>query len=243
MRRKEEPTFMTTTGIRFDSIDDCLGPATGRFFGDGFRRVVHRIADITVRPGDNGRGRVDAKAGLRYPPDWSTKSTDVTLRPHLSSVDALLIAVRLGEMYLTHTHGLDRSQRRRMWLRRCTMKTPSAPQEDLSEFDVEAVNVDRRAEPNSLCGHVSVFECVIGTLKLTCEIEHDVSSADPDPESARCRSLSRLRADPRSGCWPVLRGRVQAQAADDHEPGHRSGQAVHRGSFPGDADQHRGLGG
>jgi hypothetical protein len=169
---QDEPT----AAVRFDSVDDCLGPAAGRFFGAGFRHVVHRITDITVQPGDNGGGRVHARAGLRYPPDWSTKSTEEYQRPHLSSIDALLIAVRLGEIYLTHTHGLGRPQRRRMWLRRSAMKAPSAPQEDLSEFDVEAVNVDHRVEPNSLCGHVSVFECVVGSLKVTCEIEHEVSN-------------------------------------------------------------------
>jgi hypothetical protein len=180
--------MLRTAGDHFDTIDDCLGPRAGRFFGDGFRGVTHQITDVTVRPGAADGGQVVAKTSINYPSGWSTKQADAHLRPHVSGIDSLVISVQLAEMYLTDTYNLDRPKRRRMWLRQFTMKAPSAPQEDLADVGVRAVNTGHRAEPNSLCGHVSTFSCEVGSLKATCEIEHEV------PEPAAAPQLHSLRS-------------------------------------------------
>jgi hypothetical protein len=71
-----------------------------------------------------------------------------------------------------------------MWVRRYTMRAPGAPQEELGSVPLRATHTASWAEPNSLCGHVSRFSCAVGSLKLECEIEHEVPAvrvaATPD---------------------------------------------------------------
>jgi len=106
-------TFVAPTKRRYASIDDILGPAAQRFFGDGHRRVRQMLRNVTVDGDGRGGHRVRGCASVSYPADWSVKSVSDELRPHLSSIDALLLAVALGECYLTHARGLDPKQRRR----------------------------------------------------------------------------------------------------------------------------------
>jgi hypothetical protein len=155
---------MTAAEILASSIDDHLGPSQGRFFGHGFKRVAHSVRGVEIT-----RGAISATAGLAYPADWSRKSSG-SLRPHLSSVDALVLAVQLAEAHLTHTRRLDVGQRRRTWLRSFDMRGGRVPQEDLAALPVQAIQLDTR---NS----VSTYSCLIGTLGVTCQIEHDAGRA------------------------------------------------------------------
>jgi hypothetical protein len=163
-----------TTDITADSIDRYLGPASERYFGEGFKRVTHQITDLVIGRVD-GRGSIRGTATLGYPKDWSRKSTG-SLRPHVSSIDGLLLAVELAEACLTQRYGLDREQRRRMWLR-CMEMRIAAPQENLTAFGVQAAQTScAPAAPGSRCEHVSTFDCLIGTMRVTCAIEHDIAS-------------------------------------------------------------------
>ncbi|MEU4745631.1 AvrD family protein [Actinosynnema sp. NPDC023658] len=164
---------MTTT-VTVASIDDALGPGAQRFFGSGYKRVSQSLADL--RPTAGG---LTAAASIRYPPDWSRKSRDAELVPHLSTIDALVLGVRLVETHLVHTFRLTARQRTRMWLRRCTMKSGAAPQEQLADFTVEVRLVETRRDPDALCGNVSRFDCRIGRIKVPYEVEHP--GAEPFP--------------------------------------------------------------
>jgi Pseudomonas avirulence D protein (AvrD) len=179
---------MTAAEILASSIDDHLGPAQGRFFGHGFRRVAHSVRDVEIR-----RGAITATAGLSYPDDWSRKSSG-SLRPHLSSVDALVLAVQLAEAHLTHTRRLDAGQRRRTWLRSFDMRGGRVPQEDLTALPVQAIQLATR-------GTVSTYSCLIGTLGVTCEIEHDATYHGLDsplgaPADTTYRNLDSLLGAP-----------------------------------------------
>ena len=165
---------MRTAGIQFEWIDDCLGQAAKRYFGEGFKKVTQQVTDVSVGLAD-GTGFVHAKASLDYPADWSQKSDGVMLQPHMSSVDVLLIGIQLCELYLTHAYSLGPAQRRKMWLRRFTMRAGPHAQLDLTNIDTRACHIQVRTAPDTLCGHVSIFDCVIGTMKIRCEIEHELS--------------------------------------------------------------------
>jgi hypothetical protein len=139
------------------SIDDLLGPAAGRFFGEGFKRVGQQIRAIEVS-GDGVRGR----ATVTYPTDWSRKASG-NPPPHLSTIDALVIAVQLAEIHLIHEHGV--AQRRAMWLRSFDMRAGISPLETLDELAVHARRVGGH-------GTSSTYLCAAGPIRLTCEIEH-----------------------------------------------------------------------
>lgn len=157
-------TLVTAAG---HSIDDYLGPRQGRFFGEGFKRVEHHLADLEV-------GGVDcaarADACLSYPRDWSRKSS-AALAPHLSTIDALVLMGELGDAYLTHTYGLADAERARMWLGRAEIQAGRAPEENLRRVPM-ALTRPPGGNPRGL----SAFHCRIGAMRARCDIHHDAPS-------------------------------------------------------------------
>lgn len=171
---KGEFECMSTQNVNFKSIDDILGEGDQRFFSAGFKKVLHQVGTINVDINENGQGYVTAKANVFYPSSWSKKTEDTDLKPHLSTIDALVLAVQMNEVYLNHMYGLDENQRKKMWLRRFVMKAGSTPQEDLTDFTIETRHLETKNVIGSLYGYISIFESKVGTIKVRCEIEHEM---------------------------------------------------------------------
>ncbi|MGP3967132.1 AvrD family protein [Streptomyces sp. 6N223] len=163
-----------TTALRFTSIDDFLGDGRKRYFSQGFKRVSQRLTGIAVGPGEHGAGQVAATAAVTYPADWSRKNAAMDLRPHLSSVDAMVIGVQLAEIHLTHAHRLTPEQRRACWLRRFVMRSGGRPQESLASFPVTAVLRETRPRHGLVRPAVSTFDIGVGGMRIACEVEHDL---------------------------------------------------------------------
>lgn len=71
------------------SLGEALGPAEGRYFSAGYRRVEHRLAEA-------GQKWEDLHCGVvQYPPDWSLDVDGTERIPHLSSVDAIVLPLLL----------------------------------------------------------------------------------------------------------------------------------------------------
>ena len=159
----------------YPSIEDYLGPAEGRFFSCGFRRSEHQVSQLVLAPAadlaDGSGAGARAVASIRYPADWSVKTAGTDLRPHLSTVDTLVIAVQLAEAHLAHAHGLDDSLRAAMRLRKVTIRAGAAPQEDLAGMACSAT--PRGTVPGDIAGtFVSVYDCAVGNMRARCVIEH-----------------------------------------------------------------------
>ncbi|HEY3690532.1 MAG TPA: AvrD family protein [Pseudonocardiaceae bacterium] len=170
---------MRPTANTYATIDNLLGPASSRFFGSGFRRVTHDVADAVV---DQSAGTMTARATVSYPADWSLKSAGQLLTPHLSTIDAAIISVTLTETYLTHVLDLDEDQRRNMWLSRLVIRAGNTPQEQLADFAISATNVATTAHGDTA---MSVFDCRVGGLRTRCEIVHPAGSRRPAPSAVR----------------------------------------------------------
>ena len=175
---------MHADSLTYDSIDDCLGPAEQRYFGTGYRRVRHRLEDIRI---DGAARLVRADGGLDYPTDWSTKSPGSTLVPHLSTIDTVLFGMQLAEVLMVAALRLDADQRRRSWLRGYAVKAGSQPTERLESFPVEARLTGTEPVARSLGDVVSTVDCLVGTLRLRLEIEHEAGGGG---ESAAARYAS-----------------------------------------------------
>jgi hypothetical protein len=157
-----------STGVHHAaSIDEMLGDRSTRFFAEGYKKITRTVSDVAVN-GDGCR----ATAALNYPADWSRKGT-VDLRPHLSTIDALVLAVAAAEAHLAHAGGLDPGQRARAWLRSFTMKAGRNPHEDLSAFPVLARPAGRVTAHASAAQTVSAYECEVGAIRVGLEIEHE----------------------------------------------------------------------
>jgi len=157
-----------------NSIDDYLGPGETRFFSKGYRRVEYYVSNIVSSPADSPDAGAHATLSVKYPRDWS-KKTNVDLRPHLSSVDTLILCAQLCEIHLTHAYGLDHNQRRTMWLRRVKLRAGSTPQEDLDGLTATAKLRQTKEIPNIANTFLSVYDCQIGSMQARCEIEHQIS--------------------------------------------------------------------
>jgi hypothetical protein len=160
-------------GFTLESIDDYLGPATGRFFGSGYRRVRYRIADLTLAT-DADTPRLGATVAIWYPDNWSTKAKAQPIRPHLSTIDALILGARMSSLALTALPGLDEESRRAAWLRRVDIKASATPTEE----GLEALPVT--AELRSTCADggqaASVVACRVGPMTVQCELVHAMST-------------------------------------------------------------------
>jgi hypothetical protein len=161
------------------TIDEALGPGDTRYFGQGFQRVTHHLTDVAIGS-TRITGTVSATARVDYPADWSTKTT-TPAGPHLSTVDALIIAGQLAEAYLTHGHGLDPSARARMWLRAFEMTAGATAQTQLAGIAVHGRRSGMRLGPWGTSTVISTFDVRIGTVRLSCQVQHDLGVPDLVP--------------------------------------------------------------
>jgi hypothetical protein len=167
------------------TIDDLLGPASGRFFGNGYRRIGQHVGGFSWDSADRS---LRAVAGVVYPADWSVKQLDQSLAPHLSTIDGLVLAAQLSDAALTLDLGLDAEQRRTMWLRRVEIRAGSQP----DELGLDALPASAQVQPAQgealLDGHrISLVVCRVGRMTVRCTVEHPAGrgtqGTPPRPEA------------------------------------------------------------
>ncbi len=112
----------------FDRIEDFLGEKNKRFFSHGYKHTTRRIFNIVLT-----KLGAEAVCQVSVPEDWSLKGKTPQVI-HLSSIDALLIALQLSEAYCVVRYHLSESQRREMTIKSFSMKADVKPLEDLSSF-------------------------------------------------------------------------------------------------------------
>jgi hypothetical protein len=161
------------------SIDDVLGPRENRFFGEGFKRAKHQLRQISANADTDPVSQTSARVSVSYPTDWSRKA-DKNQRPHLSTVDVLVIGAQLSEIHLAHALGLSEEQLARAVLQRARIKAGRSPvEDDLADFPAVA-QVVATAPSDHVAGlFVSTVDCVVGTLRTRCEIRHEAGVSDP----------------------------------------------------------------
>ncbi|GAA3765370.1 hypothetical protein GCM10022402_48340 [Salinactinospora qingdaonensis] len=118
---------MPQTQLFYRSIDDYLGPSDTRFFSRGYRRAEHQVSDLRASATDSSQPQMEATVTVDYPRDWSQKTDQVDLQPHLSSIDMIVLGAQLSEAHLIHSHGKPASAGQNMWLRRVTLKAGTTP--------------------------------------------------------------------------------------------------------------------
>ncbi|MBO7935729.1 hypothetical protein JTP77_007150 [Streptomyces sp. S9] len=168
-------------GLRLDSVDDVLGDRQGRFFGEGFKRVGYSLADITVVPedapgapgapgGSGTKGQVHATAGIHLPDTWSRKG-ETLQRPHLSTLDGMILAARLTGLYVAHARRLGADARFRV--RGVRIKAGNAPDEEgLERFPVSARFRSAVVSAESRGLSTTTMDCTIGAMSVQVEAEH-----------------------------------------------------------------------
>lgn len=151
------------------SIEDYLGPGENRFFARGYQRAEYGVRDVVITPDEGREPVVRARVDVGYPADWSTKD-GVDQRPHLSTVDALVLGVQLAEAHLAHGLGLDAADRAHARVRKAVLRAGGEPQEDLLGIPLTARLV--KSTETGRSPMTSVYDCTVGNLRIRCEIEH-----------------------------------------------------------------------
>lgn len=162
--------------MRLPSVDAYLGDGETRFFGEGYKRAAHRFTDILSADGEGGPVII-ATAAVAYPPGWSRKG-DTDQRPHLSTIDVLVLGVQVAELWLAWHVGLGEDAVRSAWIRDAQIKAGSSPVED--ELDAVPLVAWRSDTSESLSGPertVSILECTVSTLFLRIEVDHPAESS------------------------------------------------------------------
>ncbi len=165
--------------LLLDSVDDYLGPGEKRFFGSGFRRVRYRYDKAELTGGPGAPTELSSRLDVVYPADWSRKATARgDLRPHLSTVDGLIIAVHLSEAALTHSLGLGPESRRAGRVLSVRIKAGTEPDEELTGLPVRTTVLGepvRGGEGEA----VSRLQTLVGAMRVRTDLRHPLPTPPP----------------------------------------------------------------
>ncbi|MEU4445694.1 AvrD family protein [Actinosynnema sp. NPDC050801] len=160
---------MTNQILQRVTVDDYLGDGAKRFFATGYRRVGYTFDPVTVAVRGAADATVGTTVGLTYPADWSKKAAGTDLRPHLSTIDAILLGVQLAELCLVTAFRPDPAAHRAMWVRRVKIRAGQRPEEDL---DALPLGARLRGTESGTGGTVSVVDSQVGAMRVRCEVVH-----------------------------------------------------------------------
>lgn len=145
--------------VSFSRIENHLGPAADRFFGAGFKRVEYGTRHLSLS--DNG---VVSSVSLNYPSGWSKKIGSGELVPHLSTIDALAIAINLcQDVLLKKINNIDL-----LWVKEVSIKAGKKPEEDLR--DIKAHMNEQSTHVDSEGNTHFLFGGLVGPMVLNLEV-------------------------------------------------------------------------
>lgn len=156
---------MGPTSMAGDGFERVLGPAGRRYFGGGYRRTLYELDDVQLE-----ESRAQAVAQVEYPASWSTKTGATRLVPHLSTIDAAILATRMAEVLLQRASGLNPEQIRRAWIRSLSIRSGSSPVEALNTVRIEARIVASHVEDGLL---VTELDQRIGGMVVAASVVHE----------------------------------------------------------------------
>jgi hypothetical protein len=174
---------MNSIGPDFEAF---LGSAQDRYFGVGYRKTQYHMGDISYgAPAAPAVAR--ASASVEYAPDWSLRD-GVARTPHLSTIDALVLAGWMAEAFL-HVHGLNSTNICRAWMSEVKVRAGSRPVESLGSVPVELTRA-QTAPSLDRTGVQSVLELQVGSMGLLMKLEHAGLGTAPESlvvPAASCR--------------------------------------------------------
>ncbi|MDQ0708997.1 hypothetical protein QFZ52_001649 [Arthrobacter woluwensis] len=125
------------------SLDDELGPAEDRYFGGGYRQVEHELTEAGDGDGRRWRGRVT------YPARWSVGADGRSRRPHLSSVDAVVLPMAALAGNPSRWAAAAHAEAR-FWIRTVKIRAGSEPWSRLADVPVTLETSRRSVEGRTL---------------------------------------------------------------------------------------------
>ena len=160
----------TSAAIR--SIDEYLGPSSQRFFGSGYKRSTYHIQPHM------DDDKLSASVDVSYPTDWSLKGKESDLRPHLSTVDVMILGVRSTETLLRNVLGLTPNQVELATMQKLVIRAGTRPEESLEglQLSAEIKNTDTTSNSDGQTTDSTVV-VQVGVMRATVTVRHEAPRA------------------------------------------------------------------
>lgn len=155
--------------IHHPSFDIPLGPATDRYFGQGYKNVTHNLTRLRLSRSNQVGAHHEAIAELCYPAAWSRKGSR-ELVPHVSSIDTVALAASLLETAVVHTCDLGSAEAARMWVSHAKVSAGARPEEDLHHVAVTADIINVVRQPSGDLATTAMFR--VGQLRGSMTLQH-----------------------------------------------------------------------
>jgi hypothetical protein len=159
-------------GQVLSSIEEYLGSGEHRFFGAGYKRVQYiaeRFEFIANRATPDVGAKANSVFSLKYPEDWSKKK-NTSLVPHLSTIDAMILALFNCREALIKS-GIDTDG---AWVEEITIRAGKTPVEDLSSINSWFELSGKKTESEK---NVYSFNGKVGTMQVTVAIAQPTKDA------------------------------------------------------------------
>lgn len=117
----------TATDGAYASIDEAIGPAAARYYGEGFTGGRHVIEDVRV---DMDALRADARVQFGLTPDGrpSTDGIDGASQPPVSVIDCFVISLQMVQVLLYEMDSVTRQNSETLWMLSTVLDAPDAQQ-------------------------------------------------------------------------------------------------------------------
>lgn len=154
------------------SVNSMLGKAEDRYFGEGYRNVLQNLHNIKITNNIDSLPEITAALTLKYPEKWSQKAGQAERAPHLSTLDALLVAMQLTEVILLASTDITHDAISCVWARRVVIRAGAQAVEDLGKVQISGKLADYKHEGTPLLPDIHSFTTrfVIGSLKVELEV-------------------------------------------------------------------------
>ncbi len=161
--------------LHHPTLDAPLGPAAGRYFGQGYKNVTHNLANLRLDRSNQAGAHHEGTAQLTYPAAWSTKGSR-ELVPHVSSIDTVAIAASLLETAVAHTRDLSNDEAAEVWVSHAKVSAGARPEEDLHHVAIAADIVDVAHQTSGEVATTATFR--VGQLRGSITLHHPPGIGD-----------------------------------------------------------------
>ncbi|ENM5917135.1 syringolide biosynthetic protein AvrD1 [Vibrio mimicus] len=149
------------------TIDDILGPAEQRYFGEGYKRTQYQCSIHYQEK--HAQGLIS----VSYKNDWSKKKTKER-KPHLSTIDAFLIAGQISYGLIKRSFHLSKDQMAQSWIRNISIKAGAEALENLDSVIVNATLVNSEPSIDSMFGMLSRVKTTLDSMEVEVIIDHSI---------------------------------------------------------------------
>ena len=160
---------------RYQTIDDILGDREKRFFSNGFRNVSYSLKNIKITSGST---EINAVGSVFYPDNWSVKKDGTQLKPHLSTLDVLLLSLYVNILHINTTYCLTKSQQAQTWVKSLKIKAGSEAYFDMSQVKIKSKATCMENADSYLGDYTSKYINNIEGFKVEIEFDHTINKKD-----------------------------------------------------------------